>query len=417
MESTLNKKILIAWLWVILCSISIFLIVPVAQAIQKFVSKYLGQRFFIYFVLLVLVLAFICLLYFLIFRLKVRSASNYVWLSIVTGFYAYFTLQLIRAPAEATHFLEYGLLGFFLFRALSYHVKDKSIYFTATLFALLIGTFDEILQWIIPQRMWDFRDVGLNCISGGLFQLAMWQVIKPKIISKKVGTKSIKIFTSMSMVCLIILGLCASNTPKRVSTYTKSIPWLSFLKKEEPMSEFGYKYKDPEVGVFYSRLRSENLRITDKMEGGRHAQILNKSVNKDYNQFIKKYNPITNPFLHELRVHIFRRDTYLNKGRSASNLGDKKYFYFIAYKENLILDKYFIYSIEKSAFKWNKDILQEAEAFIDKGKSYKSAVSAELITSFSEKTMWISIFALISILILINLIFPFINKKTKVTSP
>jgi len=203
MKRTFNKKALISWLWVVLCSITIFLIVPVAQAIQRFVAKNLGREFFIYFVLVVLLSAFIFLLYFLIFKLKVRSASNYIWLSIVTGFYTYITLKLIKAPAEATHFLEYGLLGFFLFKALSYHVKDKSIYFTATLFVLFVGIFDEILQWIIPQRMWDFRDVGLNALSGGLFQLAMWKVIEPKIISEKIKFNSIRILTFIFAVQIL----------------------------------------------------------------------------------------------------------------------------------------------------------------------------------------------------------------------
>jgi len=131
---------------VVLCSILIFVTVPVAQTIQKVVSKNLGKSFFIYFVLSVLALAFMSLLYFLIFKLNVRSAPNYIWLFILTGIYSYFTLKLVKTPPEAIHFLEYGLLGFFLFKALKYHIRDKSIYFTATFFALFVGTFDEILQ-------------------------------------------------------------------------------------------------------------------------------------------------------------------------------------------------------------------------------------------------------------------------------
>ncbi len=72
---------------------------------------------------------------------------------------------------------------------------------------------------------------------------------------------------------LIILGLCASNTPRRVASYTRRIPWLSFLQKEEPMSEFGYKYKDPEIGVFYSRLSPKSLQKTDNLKGEQYALI------------------------------------------------------------------------------------------------------------------------------------------------
>jgi len=396
---------------VALCSISIFLIVPVARSIQIFVSNNWGREVFGYSVLVVLSIGIISLLYYLIFKLKIRILSNYIWLFIVAGLYIYFTLKLWKAPEEAVHFLEYGLLGFFLFKALSYHVRDKSIYVTATFFALFIGTIDEILQWMIPLRYWDFRDVGLNCLSGGLFQVAVWKVVKPKFISEKINAKSLRIFTSIFASCLIILGLCASNTPQRVASYTKKIPWLSFLQKEEPMSEFGYKYKDPDIGIFYSRLSPKRLQKIDKQRGEECAQILNKSVDKDYEQFLREYSSISDPFMHELRVHIFRRDEYFNKGRSTSNLNEKKEFYLIGYKENLILEKYFSHSIEKSVYRWNEDILKELEPLVDKSKTYESSVSANLFTFFSEKNAWVSIFVLIFFLVLFNLILPFIKKQ------
>ncbi len=68
----------------------------------------------------------------------------------MAGLYIFFMSKLWKAPEEAVHFLEYGLLGFFLFKALIYHTRDKSIYVTATFFALFVGTIDEILQWMIP---------------------------------------------------------------------------------------------------------------------------------------------------------------------------------------------------------------------------------------------------------------------------
>jgi predicted PurR-regulated permease PerM len=272
---------------------------------------------------------------------------------------------------------------------------------------------DEIIQWIVPGRFWNFKDVRLNLISGGLIQLAIWQVIGPKSVSKKVNKKSLRIFSATFACCLIILGLCVLNTPNRVYSYTNRIQWLSFLQKEESMSEFGYKHKNPEIGVFYSRLSVKSLKKTDYLMDEKYSQILNKSVNIDYGQFLREYSPITNPFMHELRVHIFRRDTYLKKGKSASSLKDKKGFYFIAYKENLILEKYFKNSIEKSVYRWNEDTLRESEALIDKSKPYESPVSANLFTSFSEKTVWIVIFFIIFILVQANLVLPFIKKSNR----
>jgi len=249
----------IAWLLVSLCILAIFLVVPAARAIQNFVSVRWGRSLFGFSVLAVTFLAFLILLYVLIFRLKIRSPSNYVWLSLIAVLYFYFTLKLWEVPEEAIHFLEYGLLGYFLFRALSLRIKSKTIYLVAILIGSLVGTFDEILQWIVPKRYWDLRDVGLNVLSGILFHIALWKGIKPKIISEKIKPKSIRTASVLLGANLVLLGLCMSNTPQRVVRYTKFLPAFSFLQKEESMSELGRKHKDPEIGVIYSRLTLDEL--------------------------------------------------------------------------------------------------------------------------------------------------------------
>jgi len=420
METTVpKKKVFFAWLWVALCSVSIFLVVPVARTIQKFVSDNLGRSLFGYFVLAVLGIACIFLLYYLIVKLKIRNVSNYVWLFIISGTYVYFTLKLWESPEEAIHFLEYGLLGFFLFRALSIKIRDKSIYITATLFALFVGTFDEILQWITPDRYWDFRDVGLNALSGGLFQLLLLTVVKPKIISGKISTHSVRVLTTMSAVCLVLLGLCASNTPKRSAYYTDLIPGLSFLREEESMGEFGYKYEDSKIGTFYSRLSLPKLQKIDAERGKYNAQILNKSVDLPYEIFLGVYNIIRDPFIYELRVHIFRRDTYLIRARDSTELDERKKYYFIAYKENLIVQKYFTRSVGESVYSWGEDKVKESESLVDITDPYESTVSAGLITSFSEISMWITIGIVLIVLVLINIIWnkqhttSFIYKRDK----
>jgi hypothetical protein len=397
-----KNKVIRSWLWVSIWSIAIFLTVRFARRIQRFVYNEWGREVFGYFVLAALFIATLCLVCYLFFKQNVRTISNYLWLIVIGVLYVYFTLQLWKIPEEAVHFLEYGLLSFFLFRALSHNVKDKSIYITATLFALLIGTADEILQWIIPQRFWDFRDVGLNGLSGGLFQLAIWKVVRPKFISEKINLESLHIFTVIFSCCLLLLGLCASNTPSRVYAYTKRIPFLSFLQKEEPMSEFGYKYKDQEIGVFYSRLNPNQLRSFDKKKGEEYAATLNGKSNVDYEQFIKDYNQINNPFLHEIRVHIFRRDTYYERGNNSSDHNEKRESYFIAYKENLILERYFTQSIKNSVYSWDEDMIKDAISLIEINNFYKSPVSAGLFTTFSEKTMWISVLMTLMGLVLFN---------------
>lgn len=406
-----NIKVFKSWLWVVLCSIGIFLSVPVGREIQDYVSKNWGRSLFGYFVFAAVGAGFLGLLYVLIFKLKIRSYSRYFWLVVVAGLYGYFTFLLWDIPEEAVHFLEYGLLGFFLFKALSHDVKDKSIYLTGTLLALLIGTFDETFQWIIPDRSWDFRDVGLNGLSGGLFQLSVWKVVRPGFIKGFFTAKSLRIFSGALIGCALILGLCASNTPDRVYSYTEKISFLQPLRREEPMSEFGYKHKDPEIGVFYSRLSAEDLRKTDENMGREYGGILNRAREMKYRHFLDKFNPGSNAFLHEVRVHIFRRNRHFQKGKEASKEGKRKELLFVAYKEDLILKKYFKETIKNSVYWWGEEKVKMIKGEIDEQKNYESPVSSNLFTGFTEKGMWTGIFFLVFLLVLIHFLFPYIKRR------
>lgn len=399
----MRKREFRSWLWVVFCSTAIFLTVPVARKIQKVVSQNLGENFLVGFVFFCGGILFFYLLYFLFFELKIRSLSRYLWLLLVAGLYVFFILRFHKAPAEAIHFLEYGLLGFFLFRALNHRIKDPTIYVTAALFVLLVGTLDECLQWITPQRMWAFRDVGLNVLSGALFQLGMAAVIRPPSVKKRIKLRSLRWFSTALAASLIFLGLCASNTPRRVANYTQSFPSLSFLLKEEPMSEFGHKIKDPEIGVFFSRLSPKDLKQTDREKGKRYAQILESFARLNYQDFLKKFNPLSHPFLYEFRVHLFRRDRTFRKARHAPREKDRRRFYLVSYKENLILEKYFSQTLRLSPYKWKNPQIQRIQNRIDIHRFYKSPVSSQLFTAFREKSMWTAILILLTLLALGNI--------------
>jgi hypothetical protein len=396
-----KKKKFWAWLWVALCTLAIFLIVPLARTIQKFVSGHWGRSLFGYAVLAATAVAFLALVYFLVFRLKIRSPSNYLWLTAVACLYVYFTLKLWRAPEEAVHFLEYGLLGFFLFRALSLSVRDKSIYLIAFFLGSLVGTFDEILQWIMPNRYWDFRDAGLNALAVGLFQVAVWKGIRPKIIPEKTGPRSVRRVSVFLAVNLVLLGLCASNTPRRVAGYAERFPCLSFLLKEEPMSEFSQKHGDPEIGTFYSRCSVADLKKTDEEKSDHYAQILRDWKDKDYGQFLSLHSPLIHPFLYEMRVHIFRRDRKEEEAQKAKNEKGRQQALFIAWKENLILEKYFTRALEKSSYAWSEEKKKRLEALVKTNKPYRSPVSAGVF-HIKEKTVWAAIILILMALSVFN---------------
>lgn len=394
-----------AWLWVALCTLAIFLVVPLARTIQSFVQARWGGSLFGYTVLVVAGGTFLTLICFLYFKLKIRSPSNYIWLTIITGLYVYFTLKLWKVPVEAIHFLEYGLLGFFLFRAFRLTIKDKSIYLSAFFFGSLVGILDEIIQWMVPLRYWDIRDVGLNALSTALFQAALWRGIAPKTISQKIKPISFRILSILLAMNLVLLGLCMSNTPKRVTSYTKLFPGLSLFQKEESMSEFKQKHKDPKIGNFYSRLSLEELQREDRENSDKNAKVLKDSKDKDYGEFLRNFPGSIFPFLHELRVHLFRRDKKFEEALMTEDSEEKGKSFFIAYKENLILEKYFGQTVLKSSCKWSEEKTNQAEAFIDKNEPYTSPVSASLFSPSHEKIIWLAILIILVLLTLLNYLF------------
>jgi len=393
-----------AWLWVGFCTLSILMIVPLARAIQRFVTAHGGRALFGYAVIAATAVAFCALIYVLFFHLKIRSVSQYVWLALIAAFYIYYTLRLWKAPEEAVHFLEYGLLGFFLFRALSFTTQDKSIYFAAFFAGSLVGICDEIFQWAVPGRYWDLRDIGLNAMAAGLFQVALCKGVKPGVIHQAMSAKSVQKASILLGANLLLFGICLSNTPKVVAWYTRIFPKLAFLQKEEAMSEFRAKHKDPEIGVFYSRLSLEELERVDAERAEDYGRRLNEWKDKKYDDFLRTFTGSTHPFLYELRIHLFRRDRKYEEAMTAAGEAQKKNLLFIAYKENLTAQKYFRRTLNRSVYEWPKEKIEEIKAQIDPSIPYNSPVGSGPLATLNIKTMWLSIAIVLAVLAILNIL-------------
>ena len=382
------------WLYVVLCALAIFSTIPVARGFQRFISNTVGREFFNYFVISVICTGLILLLYLFIFKLKIKSPSQYFWLVICAGIYFLLNSSLNKAPEEGIHILEYGLLSYLTFRALSHNIRDYTIYPTAGLFVLLVGIIDEFLQWLMPERYWGFNDVRLNGLAGGIFLLALWKGIKPKVISQQVQKTSIRIFAGILTVNLILLGLCLSNTPEAVKFYTAPFKALSWLRIEEPMAEYGYKHEDPEIGVFYSRFTLKALKGIDSDRGEHYGKIMSKEIKPGYtfNQLIKTYNPCTNPFLYEFATHLFRRNDDFDELAKADNQHEIIRKSNIVFRENLIIEKYFRNTVKHSGLAWpGEKVNNLKKTALLQNEDYISN-AGQLITAFTQKTALIIIF-------------------------
>ena len=78
---------------------------------------------------------------------------------------------------ERIHFIEYAVLGLLISRAVNVRTLHGII--STCCLIILIGVVDEIIQWFLPNRVGDMRDVIMNSIGGlsGLWlgQFLYWE--------------------------------------------------------------------------------------------------------------------------------------------------------------------------------------------------------------------------------------------------
>lgn len=110
------------------------------------------------------------------------SWKQYILAFIIFCIYGYY-LKVLKIPEERIHLLEYGLLSFLVFRVYTSDWSSMFRYWQTFLTVSFIGTLDEIIQYLIPNRVGDVRDIGLNILSG-LLGLALTAILLQKSAKK-----------------------------------------------------------------------------------------------------------------------------------------------------------------------------------------------------------------------------------------
>lgn len=97
------------------------------------------------------------------------------WSLLVPAGIAYGGLwQALDRLEERIHLLEYGILGAILFRALTLHahrrerVRWRWPATGALLLAVALGWLDEGIQYLLPNRFYDLRDVAINAVAAAV---------------------------------------------------------------------------------------------------------------------------------------------------------------------------------------------------------------------------------------------------------
>ncbi len=110
------------------------------------------------------------------------GVSQYLWFSFICCLYG-LVIYILELPEEQVHFIEYGVLSALIYLALTHDINNRSIYSLSSLIVFVFGAIDEVIQWVLPNRIFDIRDIVINGIAGILVQLLIAMVIsKRKVV-------------------------------------------------------------------------------------------------------------------------------------------------------------------------------------------------------------------------------------------
>ena len=83
-------------------------------------------------------------------------------------------LSFIKIPEERIHFLEYGLLAILVQRAVRIDIKNRMSFGISFLLTAIWGIGDEAIQYLLPNRVFETKDILYNIAAGGMGIFIMW---------------------------------------------------------------------------------------------------------------------------------------------------------------------------------------------------------------------------------------------------
>ncbi len=196
---------------------------------------------------------------------------------------------------ERLHFLEYGVVTWLFYRA--WRPLDTGVVpLLAGLCGVLVGLADELLQWYVPLRVGELRDVALDAAAigcGALVSLAL----DPPSAWRRGAARSRRPLGTLAAVVVVAL-----------TAFSQIV-------------HLGYAIQDPDVGVFRSRYTDAQLEAL----GAERASAWRANPPAALHRLGRE-----DQYLAEGIWHVQRR----NRAWTAGDL-------FASWRENLILERYF----------------------------------------------------------------------------
>lgn len=374
----------------------VLILCPLARAIQSVVRTYLGNP-----AVFAAIAATIAILGALTVRhaRKQRCSTRQLLLALAAvALFLAAAASRRTDPEEAFHLIEYGVMSALCLFALDPRRESAWSPLAASALTGSIGVCEELLQWLLPNRFFDFRDIELNIIAAVLAQVLLLATFRRTDRGCRFGRPSRAECDAPALLVALLL-LCTLLTPSRILALAHLLPEAQGLTNEAVI-EFGTAHQLHSWIQFPSRFSEQELASRDRAEGDQIAQLLTTAP-ESWGTFLSVHSAIRTPYLHEVAVHLFRRNRYLE---ILTQLPTERSNAEIAYAEETILRERFPHA--SGTTRLSEERYQQLHQLLGKPDHYLSPVSDSLIISISPAALHGALAVILAFLLVVRFQLP-----------
>lgn len=176
-----KERVVVDWAVVLCVYCLILLIIPISDKLLAYLNQDIVNTILNLAVNILIGLVYLCLLVYLVKRKRKSGALSYALLTVFFIISEYFLMQ-VKVSTDKLHFLGYGILSIFLYRALRHITGTNFLYVWSALYIMLLAILDEVLQIFgLGGRFFEFKDIGIDWLSGLIGQALIAGVLRPKL--------------------------------------------------------------------------------------------------------------------------------------------------------------------------------------------------------------------------------------------